>query len=219
MFVPMQELFIKICGITNLEDAKLACELGVNAVGFNFSKTSGRYIGPDEAKSISLKLPEHVSKIGVFKDESHAYIQNVSRSVALSAVQLEGNYAPDDLVGYETSVIRTFTIDHLFDAEKMRNFLVDAFLLNNKADDTAGTPRKYHWDIMLKAKEYGRIIISGGLNVENIEDALRFVQPYGIDVTDGIEKKIGKKDPCLMKEIVSKARSILLQYDEDNDWL
>jgi phosphoribosylanthranilate isomerase len=209
MFVPMQELFIKICGITNLEDADLAGSLGANAIGFNFTKSSNWYITPELASSISKKLPEYISKIGVFEEDKHRYIQSILKLIPLSAVQLQGSYAPDDLVGYETSVIKAFSIDRLFDVEVLRNYLVDAFLLGGKSgDQTNFKPREYSWDIALKAKEYGRIILSGGLNPENIEDAVRFVQPYGVDVCSGIETILGKKDPKKMQDFIAHARSV-----------
>lgn len=211
MFVPTQELFIKICGITNPGDAELACSLGANAIGFNFTKSSNWYITPDLASSISKKMPEYISKIGVFEGADHRYIQNVIKNVPLSAVQLQGSYAPDDLFGYEVSVIKAFSIDRLFDVEILKNYLVDAFLLESKSGSQVNLkPREYNWDVALKAKEYGRIILSGGLNPANVEDAIRFVQPYGVDVCSGIEITTGKKDPKKTMDFIAHARSVSL---------
>jgi phosphoribosylanthranilate isomerase len=218
MSFPLQELFIKICGITNLADAEIACSLGANAIGFNFTKSNERYITPELAASISAKLPEYISKIGVFENVDYRSIQNILKLVPLSAVQLQGNYGSDDLIGYETSVIKAFLLDQLFDVEVLRNYLVDAFLLGSKNEDQIGLrPREYHWDIALKAKEYGRIILSGELNPENVEDAIRFVQPYGIDVCVGVEMKIGKKDPTKMRDFISRARNIILLHNLDSE--
>ncbi len=216
MSFPLQELFIKICGITNLTDAELACSLGANAIGFNFTLSNERYITPDLAASICKKLPEYISKIGVFENVSQRSIQNILKTVPLSAIQLQGNYGSDDLIGYETSVIKTFILDPLFDVEVMRNYLVDAFLLGSKNEDQIGLrPREYHWDIALKAKEYGRIILSSGLNAENVEDAIRFVQPYGVDVCAGVETKTGTKDPTKMRDFISRARNASQAYNTD----
>lgn len=210
---PLQELFIKICGITNLLDAESACSFGANAVGFIFNRSNERYVRPEQAASIIANLPEHISKIGVFENASHQYIQSVLKQVPLSAVQLLGNNGPDDLVDFEVSVIKQFQMNQSFDIEVMRNYLVDAFLLKDQNEEVGNQlPKKYHWDIAIKAKEYGRIILSGDLNPGNIEDAVRFVQPYGVDVQAGIEIQPGKKDLYKMRDFIACARSVNLAY-------
>ena len=151
---PQQELFIKICGMTNPKDAELACTLGANAVGFVFDPSSDRYVHPEKAADIIAGLPEHISKIGVFENADHRYIKSIVRQVPLSAVQLLGNSGPDDLVDFEVSVIKQFPLNQSFDIEVMRNYLVDAFLLKDQ-NETIGEhlPKKYHWDIAIRAKE------------------------------------------------------------------
>jgi phosphoribosylanthranilate isomerase len=210
---PLQELFIKICGITNLTDAELACSFGANAVGFVFNQSNERYVLPERAASIIANLPEHISKIGVFENASPRYIQSILKQVPLSAVQLFGNNGPDDLVDFDVSVIKQFQLNHSFDIEVMRNYLVDAFLLKDQNEEAGNQlPKKYHWDIAIKAKEYGRVILSGNLNTSNIEDAVRFVQPYGVDVQAGIEIHPGKKDRYKMRDFIACARGVTLTY-------
>jgi phosphoribosylanthranilate isomerase len=115
-------------------------------------------------------------------------------------------------------VIKVFILDQLFDVEVMRNYLVDAFLLKIKDEDQVSLrPREYHWDIALKAKEYGRIILSSGLNPENVEAAIRFVQPYGIDVCAGVETKIGKKDQKKVRDFIARARNVVLSPSEEDN--
>jgi phosphoribosylanthranilate isomerase len=211
--VPLQELFIKICGITNLADADLACSFGANAVGFIFNKTDERYIHPERAASIIADLPEYISKIGVFENAGTRYIQSILKQVPLSAVQLFGNNGPDDLVDFDASVIKQFQLKQSFDVEVMRNYLVDAFLLKNQNEESGSQlPKKYHWDVAIKAKEYRRVILSGGLTTSNIEDAVRFVQPYGVDVQTGIEKKPGQKERHKMRDFIACARGVTLMY-------
>jgi len=213
---PLQDIFIKICGITNLDDAELACAFGANAIGFIFNKSNERYIHPERAASIISDLPEHISKIGVFENASSRYIQSILRQVPLSAVQLLGNNGPDDLVDFDVSVIKQFQLKQSFDVEVMRNYLVDGFLLKDQNEEGGKhLPKKHHWNIALKAKDYGRIIISGGLNPHNIEDAIRFVNPYGVDVCSGVELSPGKLDKSLLRIFISKARDISLYYAED----
>jgi phosphoribosylanthranilate isomerase len=203
-----------------LKDAELACSLGANAVGFIFNQSNDRYVHPGKAADIIAHLPEYISKIGVFENADHQYIKSILRQVPLSAVQLFGNIGPDDLVDFEVSVIKQFPLDQSFDVEVMRNYLVDAFLLKDQ-NEIMGThlPKKYHWDIAVKAKEYGRVILSGDLNPNNIEDAVRFVQPYGVDVQTGIELLPGKKDPSKMRDFIACARNVYLTYGIDNEEL
>ena len=217
---PLQELFIKVCGITNLADAKLASSLGANAIGFNFTPANERYIAPENAFSISRQIPDYVSKIGVFENSNPQYVKNILDKVSLSAVQLFSNEGPDDLIGYETSVIKVFELDNLSDVEIMRNYLVDAFLLRNKKNKSIHFHSKqYHWDKAIKAKEYGRVILSTDLNPENVEDAIRFVKPYGIDVCAGVELQPGRKDPAQLRELIARARNIVFieNHTEDID--
>jgi len=210
---PLQELFIKICGITNSVDAEMACSFGANAIGFIFKESDERYIHPSLAASIIANIPEHISKIGVFENASTQYIHGVLRQVPLSAVQLLGNNGPDDLVDFDVSVIKQFQLNQTFDVEVMRNYLVDAFLLNDQNEKVGDRlPKKYHWDIAIKAKEYGRVILSGNLSPDNIEDAVRFVQPYGVDVQTGIEIQPGKKDRYKMRDFIACARNVNLTY-------
>ncbi len=216
---PLQELFIKICGITNLEDAELACSFGANAVGFIFKQSNERYVRPELAASIIGNLPEYISKIGVFENASLQYIQSILKQVPLSAVQLLGNNGPDDLVDFDVSMIKQFQLNDSFDTEVMRNYLVDAFLLKNQNEETENNkPKKYYWDIAIKAKDYGRVILSGGLNPNNIEDAIRFVQPYGVDVCSGVEQKPGKLDKLLLRTFISNARNESLYFAEDTEF-
>jgi phosphoribosylanthranilate isomerase len=136
--------------------------------------------------------------------------------VNLSAVQLLGNEGADDLVSLETSVIKVFRVDRDFDVEVMKNYIVDAFLLDAmKEGSYGGTGKTFDWNIALKAKEYGRIILSGGLTPENVEDAVRFVRPYGVDVSSGVESRPGKKDPEKVRDFIARAKSIPVSYRDD----
>ncbi|MBI3788103.1 MAG: phosphoribosylanthranilate isomerase [Ignavibacteriales bacterium] len=212
----MQELFVKICGITNLEDAQHAVRCKADAVGFIFHEESPRFIPHNRAAEIVKKLPEHVSKIGVFVNADRKFIHEVVSHVNLSAVQLYGNEGPDDLVNYEASVIKVFRVKDDFDVEVMRNYIVDAFLLDtHKEGMMGGTGKTFNWNLAVAAKEYGKIILSGGLTPDNIEEAIRFVQPYGVDVSSGVEASPGKKDSQKVREFIMRAKSIPLHYNQE----
>jgi phosphoribosylanthranilate isomerase len=214
----MQELFVKICGITNLEDAVHAVRCGADAVGFNFYAKSPRWIEPEHAAEIIRQLPEHISKIGVFVNARRKFIHDVITVAKLSAVQLHGNEGPDDLIDYEVSAIKAFRVTRDFDVEVLRNYVVDAFLLDAYRKGVyGGTGQTFDWHIAVKAKDYGRIILSGGLTPDNIEAAVRFVQPYGVDVCSGIEAKPGKKNPDKVRDFIARAKSIPLSYHENVD--
>lgn len=213
-----QDLFVKICGITNLQDAELSVSVGANAIGFIFHEHSPRYIQPERALAIARELPEHISKIGVFVNANRKLIHDTVARVHLSAVQLYGKEGPDDLVNYETSVIKAFRVGPGFDVEAMHNYLVDAFLLDAyKEGMFGGTGNTFDWNVAVKAKDYGRIILSGGLNVENIESAVTFVQPYGVDVSSGVELRVGKKDPARVRDFVAAARNASLTSTVDSN--
>jgi phosphoribosylanthranilate isomerase len=218
MIGSVQDLFVKICGITNLEDARHAIRSKADAIGFVFYKGSPRYVEPRRAADISDRVPEHISKIGVFVHAERKFIHDVISAVNLSAVQLYGHEGPDDLVNYEASVIKVFRIKDDFDVEVMRNYIVDAFLLDtHKEGEYGGTGTTFDWNIAVRAKEYGRIILSGGLTPDNVEEAVRFVEPYGVDVSSGVEIAPGKKDPEKVREFIARAKSVRLSYNEADE--
>jgi phosphoribosylanthranilate isomerase len=213
-----QDLFVKICGITNVEDALHAVRCKADALGFIFYEPSDRYITPERAREISDRVPDFVSKVGVFVDADPGYIHDVMKSVNLSAVQLYGNEGADDLVGFETSVIKVFRVKPDFDVEVMRNYVVDAFLLDTHSEARmGGTGRTFDWNIAVRAKEYGKIILSGGLTPDNIAGAVRFVQPYGVDVSSGVELEPGRKDPLKVRNFIARAKEVPLHYSEFNE--
>ena len=207
---------MKICGVTNVEDAQFALECGADAIGLNFYERSPRFVTMERAQEIVSKLSEHKSKIGVFVNASRKRILEVIKTVNLSAVQLVGQHGPDDLVNFESSVIKVFRVYPGFDVEVLRNYIIDAFLLDTYQDETyGGTGKTFDWNVAIKAKEYGKVILSGGLNPENIEDAVKYVQPYGVDVSSGVELRPGRKDPKKIRDFIARARSVPLYYNED----
>ncbi len=208
----MQDIFVKICGITTLHDALHAVRCKADAVGFVFSPEDPRCVTPETASDIIARLPDYVSKVGVFQNADPHFVHDIVTRVKLSAVQLLGNEGPDDLVGFETSVIKAFRIHEEFDVEVMRNYIVDAFLLNALQPRKPGRRgRVYAWNVALKAKNYGRVILSGGLTPENVEGAIRFVRPYGVDVCSGVETEPGMKDPAKVRDFIGSAKSLILE--------
>lgn len=204
----MESIYVKICGITNLEDALAAVKYGADAIGFIFHKESPRYISPENASVIIRQLPSHITKVGVFVDSPRKEIEAIVRSSSLSAIQLHGDQHPEDCTGYEIAVIKAFRVGESFDATQIRLFDVQAILLDTlKPGKPGGTGESFDWNIAVQAREYGKLLLSGGLTAKNIEDAIRFVRPYGVDVSSGVEKSPGKKDHEKVREFIIKAKS------------
>lgn len=204
---------VKICGITNIEDAVAAAEYGADAIGFVFQPKSPRAITPETAKNIVSALPPFITTIGVFVNESKREIERIIRYVGLNIVQLHGN-EPPDACQLNKKVIKAIRVKDLTDLEPLKRYDVSAFLLDTYSPHTmGGTGQIFNWDIAVEAKKFGRIILAGGLNHENIEEAIKWVLPYGIDVATGVESnKKGEKDHKKLKLFIEKAREAFTIY-------
>lgn len=193
---------VKICGITNLEDAMLACELGADALGFIFYEKSPRHILLEKAKTIMKSLPPFVTKIGVFVNMELKELNRVCKNLQIDLVQLHGDETPDYCGQVNVPCLKVFRVKNNFDVAilqdyQTRGFLLDTFQTNNYG----GTGETFDWNIAKKAKKYGNIVLSGGLNPGNILEALNFVNPYAVDVCSGVEAFPGKKDPVKLKTL------------------
>ena len=174
-------MMVKICGITNLEDAQAAAAAGASAVGFNFYVKSPRYLIPEKAVSIIRALPESVWKVGVFVNESGA---DVAARIGLDIVQIHGEAAtPTDLRVWRAVSAGTALAD-----ERAEAFLVDT----PAGDQYGGTGRTFDWNLARDTQR--RIILAGGLDASNVSEAIRTAQPWGVDACSRIESAPGKKD-------------------------
>jgi phosphoribosylanthranilate isomerase len=206
----MRDLFVKICGITNLDDALLSVEAGADAVGFIFYDQSLRAVKPLVVRRIVEHLPGHVTKVGVFVHAAPKDIAVICREVRLSAAQLYGKQTQTELRQLETGVIKAFQVAKGFDVHLLSRYSVDAFLLDTLVKGKAGgTGKTFDWNIARKATTYGKVILSGGLNPDNIAEAVRFVRPYGVDVCSGVEARPGKKDSKKVREFIQRAKTSL----------
>ena len=200
---------IKICGITNMDDALLAAELGADALGFIFVKTSPRHIRPSTVRKIIQELPPFVIPVGVVADAEHDEILELIDETGICCVQLHGNESPKQLVKFPVPVYKSFRVDKKFNLETLQRYKGSAYLLDTHVDGTlGGTGKTFDWDIAVKAKAYGRIILAGGLNPENILEAIQKVQPYAVDVNSGVESAPGKKDRNKLERLFNAIRSL-----------
>lgn len=198
---------VKICGITNLEDAIFACEYGTDALGFVFYKKSPRYIIPEQAGEIIKNLPPFVTTVGVFVNESHAEIDRYINLTGITTVQLHGDEPQDFIDKIGLPVIKAIRIRDEKDIKIMAKYSVSAFLLDSFTDSYGGSGRTFNWNIAKKAKKYRRIIVSGGLTPENVVSAIEIVRPYGVDVSSGVESRPGKKDNRKVLAFIKAVRS------------
>lgn len=204
--------FIKICGITNLDDALAAVDAGADALGFNFYKPSPRYVTPDAARHIISEMPKSVLTVGVFVNEpSPQSVEDLVTDAAVTAIQLHGDESPSycrDLKG--RYVIKALAATAGFDTQRAAEYDVDAILLDTKDDALrGGTGRVFDWSIAQRVRRtVPKLFLAGGLSLQNIEDAIRSVDPYGVDACSALEKIPGKKDHERMRTFVKIIRSV-----------
>jgi phosphoribosylanthranilate isomerase len=188
---------VKVCGITRVEDAQLAVRLGAAALGFNFYSRSPRSIAPRVARSIIEGLPPFVTAVGVYADETDAqHVIGIARQAGVQILQLHGPQFPEpDGALADYSIIRAVTVGEDFDAAMLAGLRAEAFLLDAFHPELkGGTGKTFDWTLARKAAEYGTIILAGGLNPENVGEAIAEVRPFAVDVASGVESAPGKKD-------------------------
>lgn len=198
---------VKICGITSVEDALSACDAGADGLGFVFWRKSPRFIDTERAKAIVCSLPPFIKVVGVFVDEEMDIILETIGKVGLDAVQLHGSEPPEFCRGINMSIIKTFRVKDEGITEELSMYHVSAYLLDTYREGIpGGTGDTFNWDLAIKAKEYGRIILAGGLTPDNVKDAVERVRPYGVDVSSGVEECTGKKDFNKVRKFIEKAK-------------
>jgi phosphoribosylanthranilate isomerase len=188
-------VIVKICGITRPQDAERAVALGATAIGFIFWPSSPRRIGLDAALSIGRLVPASVLKVGVFVDAPAAELARTVGEAGLDAVQLHGSESPDLVRGLEARVIKAVALGSPDAASQIAEWTGTTLLLD--AHDPVrhgGTGRVVDWDRAAGLARRHEVILAGGLNPENVAEAVRRVRPAGIDVSSGVEQTPGVKD-------------------------
>ena len=202
---------VKICGITNLEDASEAVRLGVDALGFIFAP-SPRQILPELARDIILDLPPFVQAVGVFVNEALDAIQDKVAYCGLDMVQLHGDESPEVCWKLMPRTLKAFRLKDKSSLSPIGAYkgMVKALLLDTyQKGIRGGTGKPFDWNLAVEAGKFGiPLILSGGLGPFNIETAISTVKPYAVDVGSTIEERPGKKDHTLMKELMEKINKI-----------
>ena len=203
---------VKICGITNLEDARLSAKFGADALGFNFYEKSPRYILPENARKIIDKLPEDFLKVGVFVNEDLETIAATAKTANLNAIQLHGEETPEftkklkNLTGLE--IIKAFRVGDDFKPKEVLEYEVDAILLDSYSPkEHGGTGETFDWEIAKKVKEiYPKLYLAGGISSTNVANSIKHVKPFAIDACSGIESEKGIKDSLKTKKFIQLAK-------------
>lgn len=214
----MNKILAKICGITNVEDARWAVNFGADFIGLNFCSESPRKVSSSKAKEIVESLPPFVKSVGVFVNPDINDLKKILKTVKFSVLQLHGDEPPALLheikLSFQVLTWKAIRVKEENDLIKINDFvgvadivLLDAFI----EDQLGGTGQTFNWDLAVKAKGYGiPIFIAGGLTPENLEDAIEKVEPIGVDVASGVEKQDHprKKDVDKMKSFLQIAKGV-----------
>jgi phosphoribosylanthranilate isomerase len=200
---------VKICGITNAGDARVAADAGADAVGFIFAQ-SPRRVGVEEARTISIALPENVIRVGVFVDEEPAEILRISREVGLDLAQLHGDETPDTVTALREAgvkVMKALRVESAATLEALDAYDADLFLLDAySARARGGTGERFDWGVAKSLKGRDNIVVSGGLGPENVREAVEFFEPFGVDASSSLEDGPGRKNGELVRRFVLAAK-------------
>ena len=206
---------VKICGITRLEDALLAVELGASSLGFVFWPESPRYIPPSRAAEIVAALPPRIASIGVFVDQTRNFVWNAAEQVELTALQLHGHETPAFAAALPRPVIKAvpvkddFSLDAVMEIPRTITVLLDA----HDPVKRGGTGVTIDWSVAAAVAWRRPIFLSGGLNPGNIEEAVTRVNPHAVDVSSGVESAPGIKDPVKLRALFDA----IARIDKDGD--
>ena len=219
---------VKICGITNLDDARMCVDAGADALGFIFVENTPRFVTPDQVAPIVRGLPPFVTPVGVFWDHSAGHVKAIAEACGLRALQFHGDESPEDLEGYALPVIKTVklppasTIDGKVEyrvSELLKAFMVhttaSAVLLDSAARWSEGEARDpLEWTMAASIvaqlsvrPTLPRVILSAGLTPETVARAISVVKPYAVDVNSGVEATPGRKDPAKVRRFIAAARA------------
>ena len=200
---------IKICGITNLEDAVNSVKAGCNALGFIFYRKSPRYITPEKASQIIKHIPPHILKIGVFVNTKEKAIKRTAKLCNLDMLQFHGTESPEfckKFKGYK--IIKAFRVKDKIELKDLLNYKPFAYLFDTFVKSrVGGTGKKFNWMLVRHLSGFRKpIFLSGGLNEKNVKEAIKQVRPDWLDVSSSVEIKPGKKDYKKVKKFISLAR-------------
>ncbi|MBT5926249.1 MAG: phosphoribosylanthranilate isomerase [Verrucomicrobia bacterium] len=206
---------IKICGITSLEDALFASECGVDALGFMFYEPSKRFVEIEAARRICQALPPLVSKVGVFVNASREQVDHTQKVCGLDVLQFHGEESPDWCQQFDAKTMKAFRVGDQTSLEAIGSYAVDAWLVDSyQPGERGGTGHAFQWDLLTEVRPYAKpLFLAGGLTEDNIQAAIREVQPFGVDVSSGVESTPGRKCPAKVASFVRKVQLVNLENE------
>ena len=202
---------VKICGITSQTDARAAAEAEADAIGLMFYKESPRHVTIEQAKEICEVLPAHIMRVGVFVNTDEALINRALSECLLNILQFHGDETPEDCAQYPVMTLKAFRVQGPETLEQMKDYSTAGFLLDAYTKEArGGTGEKFNWDLAVQAQQLRKpVFLAGGLTPDNVAEAVRKVEPFGVDVSSGVESEPGIKDPEKLAAFVKAAKSEL----------
>jgi phosphoribosylanthranilate isomerase len=199
---------VKVCGITNAEDARVAVDAGADALGFNFVEGTPRYVAPAAAARIIAGLPAFVTAVGVFWDHPVGHVKAIAEECRLGVLQFHGDEPPESLAEHRVPVVKTIKVARDVDLARMDAYPDATILLDSPARWSEGEARAtISWELARTAATRRPIILSAGLNPDNVAIAVRAVRPFAVDVASGVEARPGRKDEDKVRRFVAAARA------------
>ena len=195
-------IHVKICGITSFNDAIMAANYGASALGFIFYEKSPRYINPEILKTWISNVPSSIKKVGVFVNKDVDKVNKIAQELNLDMVQLHGDELPEYCNQMIRPVIKVFRVNNKFDSIMLNNYQVATFLFDTyNKKNYGGTGESFDWQSILQLNTETPVILSGGLNADNVIEGIEVVKPSAVDVNSGVEAAPGKKDEEKIKNL------------------
>ena len=200
---------VKICGITNVADALATAEAGADMVGLMFYENSPRHVTVQKAKEIAQQLNPFVVKVGVFVNPPEDLVLRAIGECGVTLLQFHGDEPPEFCTQFGVMSMKAFRVRNAASLQALAAYNTDAWLLDAySADKLGGTGATFNWDLAVEAQKLGKpIFLAGGLAPENVAEAVRHVQPFGVDVSSGVESEPGRKDPSRVKAFIAAAKA------------
>ena len=200
---------VKVCGITNPRDARVATDAGADAIGLVFAE-SPRRINVEQGREIAAGLPDGVLKVGVFVDAEPEEVLRIAGEVGLDYAQLHGDEEPETVAAIRdggVGVIKALRVRDTASLREMVRYDTNFFLLDAFSEKVrGGTGTRFDWELAKTVRGYANILVSGGLTPENVREAIEFFEPYGVDASSSLEEKPGKKNDERVRRFVSAAK-------------
>ena len=207
---------VKICGLTSVADALAAAAAGADMIGLMFSEQSPRLISLQTAAAISRALPPFVLKVGVFVNPDEAQVTEAIAAGGLNLLQFHGDEPSEFCTQFGLMSVKALRVQNADSLAALENYATDAFLLDAYSKSgLGGTGEKFNWDLAIEAQKFGKpIFLAGGLTPANVEDAVKKVNPFAVDVSSGVESAPGKKDTAKVRAFIQAAKQAELKKNK-----